>query len=368
MLTVRCRGVAGPSAFFLHLQLKSADKVVRKILTDTTWQCESESAVSRGLVDAKPLVDEERKVAVAASDNCGQWILAGDAKDQKASARFETTPGFEIQRIRQAQANEDSWVSMAFDSKGRVVTAKEKPGLLRMRLSEDAGRVETAEVIDDSLKECRGVLFVDDVLYANANNSKGLFRLTPDGIDRFGAPEMVYESSGGVGHGRNALSLGPDGKIYSIQGDSVDLPDTAIDLTSPLRDARNGKKTSEGHLIRVDPVDCKVEVVAAGLRNPFGIDFNRDGEVFTYDADAEYDMGSSWYRTTRVSHLVAGGDYGWRGVTKTWPPYFPDQADNARSNLDIGKGSPTPIHGFGLRPGTCWNGIDHLPSSCFIAR
>ncbi len=202
-LTVRCRSVAGPSAFFLHLQLQSADKVVREIATDTTWQCKSESAVSRGLVAAKLLIEEERKVAVAASDNYDQWKLAGDAKDQTASARFETTPGFEVQLVRQAQANEDSWVSMAFDSKGRVVIAKEKQGLLRMRLSEDGGRVETAEVIDDSLKECRGLLFVGDVLYANANNSKGLFRITPDGSDRFGAPEMIYESSGGVGHGRN---------------------------------------------------------------------------------------------------------------------------------------------------------------------
>jgi len=347
-LTVRCRGVPGPSAFFLHLQLQSADKVVREIISDTTWRCESESAVSRGLVTAKLLEDQARKVVVAASDNYDQWKLAGDVKEQTALARFETTPGFEIQCVRQAKANEDSWVSMAFDSKGRVIIAKEKQGLLRMRLSEDGGRVETVEVIDDSLKECRGLLFVDDVLYANANNSKGLFRLMPDGSDRFGAPEMIYESSGGVGHGRNDLSLGPDGKIYSIHGDSVDLPDTAIDLTSPLRDARNGKKTSEGHLIRIDPVDGKVEVVAAGLRNPFGIDFNRDGEVFTYDADAEYDMGSSWYRPTRVSHLVAGGDYGWRGVTKTWPPYFPDHADNARPNLDIGKGSPTAVK-FGTR-------------------
>ncbi len=84
------------------------------------------------------------------------------------------------------------------------------------------------------------------------------------------------------------------------------------------------------------------------MRNPFGIDFNTDGEIFTYDADAEHDMGSPWYRPTRVSHLVTGGDYGWRAVTKSWPPYYPDHADNARPNLDIGKGSPTAVK-FGTR-------------------
>ncbi|QDT12753.1 DUF7133 domain-containing protein [Planctomycetes bacterium K23_9] len=346
--TVRCRSVDGPSAFFLCLQLRSAEKVIQQVVTDATWQCGSGPATTYGTVDAKSLVDEKRRVAVAASDNYDQWKLARDANDETASVRFDTTPGFEIRRVRHAKKNEDSWVSMAFDSKGRVLIAKEKQGLLRMRLSPDGREVVETHTVEDTLQECRGLLFVDDVLYANANNSKGLYRLKPETDDRFGDPELLYESTGGVGHGRNDLALGPDGKIYSIHGDSVGLPADANDLTSPLRDARNGKKTSEGHLIRVDPSNGTVEVVAAGLRNPFGIDFNRQGDVFTYDADAEYDMGSSWYRPTRVSHLVAGGDYGWRGVTKSWPPYFPDHADNARPNLDIGKGSPTAVK-FGTR-------------------
>ena len=61
-------------------------------------------------------------------------------------------------------------------------------------------------------------------------------------------------------------------------------------------------------------------------------------------------MGSPWYRPTRVNHLVAGADFGWRGVTGNWPPYFPDHPDNARPNLDIGKGSPTAVQfGYGSK-------------------
>ncbi len=161
-------------------------------------------------------------------------------------------------------------------------------------------------------------------------------------------PELLFASCGGVGHGRNDLAVGPDRKLYSIHGDSVDLPTEAIDYTSPFREARRGKKTSEGHLLRIDPESGDVELLAAGLRNPFGIDFNSDGEIFTYDADAEYDMGSPWYRPTRVSQLLIGGDYGWRGVTKQWPSYYPDHPDNTRPNLDIGKGSPTAVK-FGTR-------------------
>ena len=59
--------------------------------------------------------------------------------------------------------------------------------------------------------------------------------------------------------------------------------------------------------------EAEVGSSAAGLRNPFGIAFNEDGEAFTYDADMEWDIGLPWYRPTRVLHLVSGADYGWRG-------------------------------------------------------
>ena len=48
-------------------------------------------------------------------------------------------------------------------------------------------------------------------------------------------------------------------------------------------------------------------------------------------------MGSPWYRPTRVVHLAPGADFGWRGVTGKWPPYYPDHPDNAVPNLDIGE-------------------------------
>ena len=102
-------------------------------------------------------------------------------------------------------------------------------------------------------------------------------------------------------------------------------------------------------------------MLSAGLRNPFGVDFHHHGEVFTYDADAEYDMGAPWYRPTRVNHLVVGADYGWRGVTKQWPPYYPDHPDNAPANLDVGKGSPTAVK-FGYRS----NFPERYRSSLFI--
>lgn len=187
--------------------------------------------------------------------------------------------------------------------------------------------------------------FVGGTLYVNANNSKGFYRLRDaDGDGEFDETTLIREFPGSVGHGRNDLAV-HNGVIYSIHGDAVDVPTEAIrDFTSPFREARRGEKTSEGYLLKYDPQENEWTLIAAGLRNPFGVAVHpQDGTLFTYDADAEHDMGAPWYRPTRIIELQPGADFGWRGVTGKWPPYYPDHADNALPVMDIGKGSPTAV-------------------------
>ena len=58
------------------------------------------------------------------------------------------------------------------------------------------------------------------------------------------------------------------------------------------------------------------------MRNPFDIAFNHDGELFTYDADMEWDIGEPWYRPTRVNHIISGAEYGFRNGSGKWPAYY----------------------------------------------
>jgi putative heme-binding domain-containing protein len=95
-----------------------------------------------------------------------------------------------------------------------------------------------------------------------------------------------------------------------------------------------------GHLVRTDAEGKTWELVAGGLRNPFGIDFNAAGDLFTFDADMEWDVGLSWYHPTRVLHLIPGGDYGWRRGTGVLPVWSPDTLPSV---VDIGLSSPTAI-------------------------
>jgi putative heme-binding domain-containing protein len=346
-IAVLANPVPGPAAIAGSLVITAADGRKLVVNTDHRWTApdSGRSAVSMGNVDPALWGVGRRPPTIDPFDNYEQWRQALGASANESRSAFWAAPGFEISLVRSAQADEGSWVSMAFDPQGRLTIAREDKGLLRMTLASDRRSISRVETINDDLLECRGLLYAYDSLYVNANNSKGLFRLRDTDTDgKFEDVRLLRHFPGSVGHGRNDLALGPDGLIYSIHGDAVDLPTSEItDRTSPFRESRRGRATKEGHLIRTDRDGKQWELVAAGLRNPFGIAFHPDGELFTYDADAEFDMGTPWYRPTRIVQLVTGADYGWRGVTGKWPPYFPDHPDNALPTLDIGKGSPTSV-------------------------
>ena len=288
-------------------------------------------------------------LAIGEADDYTQWKRASNAKAGTDPSSFEILPGYKVELLRSAGKDENSWVSLAFDPDGRLTIAREDKGLIRYTFSRDRKKIIRVESINDDLKECRGLLYAHDSLYVHANNSKGLYRLRDtNGDDQFDEKKLLHSSDGGAGHGRNDLALGPDGKIYAIHGDSINLPKRIPDLTSPLRKKFQPFRNNEGHVLRMDAEGGNKEIFCAGMRNPYGIAFNTDGEAFTYDADAEFDMGTPWYRHTQVKHLTSGADFGWRAVTGSWPSYFPDHPDNTQATLDIGKGSPTGVK-FGTK-------------------
>jgi putative heme-binding domain-containing protein len=282
-----------------------------------------------------------------------QWKLALGKGAVAQPVTVQTLPGFRIDVVRVASPEEGSWISLACDPRGRLIVGREDKGLLRITLAADGRSSTTVESIDDTLLECRGLLYAHDSLYAHANNSKGLYRLKDtDGDDRFDEVRLLRRTEGGVGHGRNSLALGPDEMIYCTLGNNVQIP-AETSPESPYRGYGNDRLVSApwneflfdgdvvppaGHIARTDPEGTRWELFAGGFRNPYGLAFNRDGELFTYDADMEWDEGAPWYRPTSVIHVVAGGEYGWRQETSLWPDHFADLLPRA---VDIGLGSPT---------------------------
>ena len=366
---------AGPSAVFAQLKITHAGGKETVINSDSRWTVLHNVSPTRGHTDfgdrgwkaardVGPINPDYWDLAghgiqVGVYDDYEQWQDAKTAKAGTPPSQFQLPAGFEIELLRSALPEEDSWIAMAIDAKGRIIIAREKKGLLRMTLPTKRNGAMGAEVVNEDVAEIRGIVVSGDSVYVNSNNHNlrqeprdrrgGLVRLRDtNGDDQFDEVSVLGERTETGGHGRNDLVLGPDGKLYMIGGDSVSVPKNAVDLAPSVAPILPGDDFPNGHVIRTDREGKVWALVCKGLRNPFGIDFNEHGEMFTYDADAEFDMGSPWYRPTHVRHLVTGADYGWRRVTNRWPPYYPDHADEPPVTLNVGKGSPTSVK-FGTR-------------------
>ena len=344
--------LAGPFASALRLDLNYANGRTQHIVTDSSWT----HSEDRGQVSDRYWGFNSKRVEVDIFEDYEQWRRA-KTNDATTAKQFQLLPDYEIDLIRNAGKDEDSWIAMDFDPKGRLVIAREKKGLLRLTLKD--GKVAKLEVINEDLPEIRGVLFAHDALYVNSNSHNlrtnprdrtgGLYRLRDtNGDDQYDEVQLLGERTATGGHGRNDIALGPDGKIYLIGGDSVAKPKAFTNLTPEIPNYLPGDDLPHGHVMRTDMDGQHWELVCKGLRNPYGIAFNPDGEMFTFDADAEHDMGSAWYRPTHLRQLVQGADYHWRRVTGKWPPYYADHADNPPTTLIIGKSSPTSVK-FGTK-------------------
>lgn len=330
--------------------------------------------LSTALVAAAPpatgISPKTGKPAPEAGKDYEQWSEAKRGTEATPASAIDVPAGFKVELLRSAQPGESSWVSMALDPQDRILIAKEgtqagtERGLLRMTLPAKEGGAVRVESIDDTLQECRGLLYAFDSLYARCNKESpgrpaGLYRLRDtNGDDQFDEVKLIRAETGG-GHGVNDLTLGPDGHIYLVEGDESALPVDWQPRDSRLsrygydqlfgslgaKESPNFTRPPPGYLIRTDADAKSWEIVAAGFRNPYGIDFNADGEAFTYDADMEWDVSLPWYRETHLVHIVSGIDYGWRGGSSPWPFYYPERPP---INLSLDLGSPTAVK-FGTR-------------------
>src|ERR1044071_7009693 len=211
-----------------------------------------------------------------------------------------------------------------------------------------------------SLAALRGAMELCDAhnsLDVNGRGPRGvgLYRLVDaNHNDQFEAGEehLLKNFEGDTEHGYHAVVPGPDGMIYVMNGNHTKVP-PGMAADSPHRNyaedlllARQwdpnghakGVLAPGGYVLRTDPEGRDWSLICGGFRNTYDLDFNTDGELFTFDSDMEWDIGAPWYRPTRINHCVSGGEYGWRSGSGKWPVYYPDSLPG---NLDVGLSSPT---------------------------
>ncbi|MBM3992360.1 MAG: DUF1080 domain-containing protein, partial [Planctomycetes bacterium] len=293
-------------------------------------------------------------------------------QDERALAAEELTllPGFRAELLYSVpKAQQGSWVALCEDPAGRFYASDQYGGLFRIEVGASAAdtRVEPVPI---ELGSAHGLCWAFDSLYVVVSNGgegkNGLYRVRDtDGDDVLDHAQLLRKFGDGGEHGPHAVVLGPDGAdLWIVGGNHTPLPEPidhfarprnwAEDLLEPRIEDPNGHavgmRAPAGWIVRTDPRGQRWELWACGLRNAYDIAFDREGELFTFDSDMEWDMGAPWYRPTRVFHVVRGADFGWRGGPGKMPPYYPDTLPSV---VDIGPSSPTGIvfgHGAKFPP------------------
>lgn len=298
--------------------------------------------------------------AAAAPSSEGRYVLDPDTQ-------ITLLEGFDAELLYEVPESQGSWVAMAFDPKGRIIVSdQDDKGVFRVTLAKEGD--ENSKLSVESLKGfpylpikwgrrtvggALGFLYAFDSLYMSS--MKGFYRIRDsDGDDTF--DEFVLLKKLGVGYEHSAHSIikTEDGKaLYLVTGNHTRLPkgvpslQPAVwgmdSLLPAMPDAMGhavGVRAPAGWICRISPDGQDWQMVSSGFRNAVDIAINREGELFTYDSDLEFDIGSPWYRPTRVNHVTSASEFGWRAGSAKWPEYF---ADGNGAVVNIGPGSPTGI-------------------------
>lgn len=262
------------------------------------------------------------------------------------------------------QTDSSSWVSLAVDGEDGLFASDQYGMLYHIKPAPIGGNLEDTEVValDLELGHAQGLLWAFNSLYVVVNSeegiaghSSGLYRVTDsDGDAVLDSVHTLAQFEGWGEHGPHGIVLGPDSSsLYLIAGNHTELPDAYTPIVPPvwqtdqllptLRDPRGhaaDRQPPGGWIIRTDSLASELELLSVGYRNAYDLAFNREGELFTFDSDMEWDLGMPWYRPIRVVHVTGGSEFGWRTGSGKWADYYPD---NLPAVVDIGQGSPTGI-------------------------
>ena len=363
----------GSAAAVAILEIELADGKKVTVETNGDWK-----AATTGTTDFKPAV-------VIAKYGAGPWgdVFARDGKAAKGKvkrgvdnsitsatdpAEIHVPAGFKVELLYTVpKAEQGSWVSMTVDKKGRLLCGDQYGAIYRLTPPPiGSGGKSVIEKIEAHIGGAHGLLYANDSLYVMLNEGgapeakglkPGLYRLRDsDGDDHFSEPVLLSECKGGGEHGPHSMQLSPDGKsIFFNCGNHTKLPANLAASRAAMKSwdedhilprmwdgngHARGILAPGGYICKTDPEGKKVELFCAGFRNEFDFAFDANGELFAYDADMEWDIGSPWYRPTRINHCVSGGEYGWRSGAGKWPSYY---EDSLPACVDIGPGSPTGV-------------------------
>lgn len=263
-----------------------------------------------------------------------------------------------------------------------------------------------------------GVVYANGAFYvAEGGQLEGgrILRITPDGK----ITALVDKLPSFGDHHTNGPAIGPDGKIYfgqgvvtnsgvvgednfkfgwlkrfpkfhdvacqdiTLSGENYESPDVVNGSDQPVRTGAfvpfgtttsagqviKGQLPCSGAILRVAPQGGPLELVAWGLRNPFGLAFAPDGHLYVTDNGYD-DRGSRpiWGAPDVLWRITPGAWYGWpdhsEGQPVTMDAYKPPSKSAAKLLLSKHPGKPPrPVAVLGVHASS--DGIDFSRSNAF---
>ena len=229
-------------------------------------------------------------------------------------------PGFEFNlfadptRVPEFAASAFSGpVSIAFDSRGRLFVGTYSGKILIMLDADEDGRVDQIKTFATGHVQPLGLEFrANGDLYLTSNPLGGAGRIIrlrdTNGDDVADETTIIVDGLPSDGdHQTDRLKFGPDGLLYFGQGSSTDAgtPDPG----------RPGERLYNASVLRIDVDNPAINVVATGLRNPFGMAFHpENGQLFTTDGGSgELGQLPDNSPPEEINWIVSGNHYGFPG-------------------------------------------------------
>ena len=238
-------------------------------------------------------------------------------------------PGFRAELVYAVPLDtQGSWVSLTVDDRGRLIACDQNGALYRIEPSPARRRSDADQGREDpddrrhgpgaavpSTANCTSCM---NGQHRRASARACTGSATRDNDDQFDRIEQLRVFNGDGEHGPHAVVLGPDGKslyfvLRQLHGAAAATTARSCRRGGAKTNSCRGSPTRMGHandikapggwIARTDLDGNNLELVSVGYRNMYDIAFNADGELFTFDSDMEWDIGTPWYRPTRVCHV-----------------------------------------------------------------
>jgi hypothetical protein len=303
--------------------------------------------------------------SAAESWSCVEFPCEDDV--QGFLRRIQVPEGYVLEHVGRFPAQP---IQIAYGADGRLyATAWEngtQNGAVYVMSSRGGADRYTRETFDTPIglafQPGTDILYVSGRLTAEDETYGAVWRVMPDGSSEIVLDDLpcCYSVNAGQPAG---MVFGPDGYLYLGVGAQTDHGEP----TEPQRQRYAEIEPFEASILRIQPHTGEVEVYAAGIRTPYDLSFDADGQFYATDNGMVDGLGD------RVLRVDEGGHYGFpywrtRGCDECPPTdfriqYQPDLLPLPNYTLPRGiaayTGSQYPAAVFGDVFVAFWNGTEN---------